>query len=242
MPKFFVYTGDTREVLDKLAPNSVDVCYTSPNPPFFATINGITNPKVVGTEENSVEYVDNLLEIMGKVHRVLKPTGSLWLNMSEHYYTKTGEVMMIPEGTALTMRGRGWHLMCPCIWHRSPANVRKPNTERLFLRDWEYLYWFAKDVDKYYFNEECDMNKTSMFEFPFVMQDPNKFESGYPIELVNIAIESTCPADPPGTILDPFMGTGATGVAALQKGRIFVGIEIDPEMARLAKEKLENMI
>ena len=47
-----------------------------------------------------------------------------------------------------------------------------------------------------------------------------------------------CP--PGGTVLDPFMGTGATGVAAVSAGRKFVGIEIDPVYFDIACERIER--
>jgi DNA modification methylase len=45
---------------------------------------------------------------------------------------------------------------------------------------------------------------------------------------------------PPGTILDPFMGSGTTGVACVQTGRNFIGIEIDPGYFAIAKKRIEE--
>jgi len=44
---------------------------------------------------------------------------------------------------------------------------------------------------------------------------------------------------PQGTILDPFTGSGSTGVAAIQEGYSFVGIELDNEYAEIAKRRIE---
>ncbi len=46
-------------------------------------------------------------------------------------------------------------------------------------------------------------------------------------------------SDPTDIILDPFMGSGTTGVAAVQLGRQFLGFEIDPEYCRLANDRIE---
>ena len=43
-------------------------------------------------------------------------------------------------------------------------------------------------------------------------------------------------------ILDPFMGTGATGVACLETGRKFVGVEIDKKYYDVSVERIEKMI
>lgn len=45
---------------------------------------------------------------------------------------------------------------------------------------------------------------------------------------------------PPGTVLDPFLGSGSTAVAARQLGRPFVGVELDPEVAAVAVRRLQQ--
>jgi site-specific DNA-methyltransferase (adenine-specific) len=57
-----------------------------------------------------------------------------------------------------------------------------------------------------------------------------------PIELLRQIIE----AHPSGTILDPFMGSGTTGVACVQTGRNFIGIEIDPTYFALAQRRIRD--
>jgi DNA modification methylase len=60
--------------------------------------------------------------------------------------------------------------------------------------------------------------------------------AAYPIDLPLRCIAAGC--KPGGTVLDPFTGTGTTGLAALQLGRRFTGIELSPEFAALAAERL----
>jgi len=59
-----------------------------------------------------------------------------------------------------------------------------------------------------------------------------------PLDVLKPLIEYSCP--PGGVVLDPFMGSGSTGVAALQLGRRFIGIELSPEYVALARERLNN--
>jgi DNA modification methylase len=59
--------------------------------------------------------------------------------------------------------------------------------------------------------------------------------AAYPEELCEIPIKSTC--RPGDIVLDPFMGTGSTGVAALRLGRRFIGVEIDPQHHREAEAR-----
>lgn len=58
----------------------------------------------------------------------------------------------------------------------------------------------------------------------------------FPVELVAPCVRIGCPAG--GVVLDPFFGSGTTGVAALDAGRSFVGIELNPEYAELARKRL----
>ena len=62
--------------------------------------------------------------------------------------------------------------------------------------------------------------------------------AAYPIDLPLRCIAAGC--KPGGTVLDPFTGTGTTGLAALQLGRRFTGIELSPAFAALAAERLRH--
>lgn len=55
-----------------------------------------------------------------------------------------------------------------------------------------------------------------------------------------VALMRWCVAKTEGTVCDPFMGSGTTGVACMELGRPFVGIEINPEYFAMACERIEN--
>ena len=57
-----------------------------------------------------------------------------------------------------------------------------------------------------------------------------------PVELLARLIDKTTPAG--GVVLDPFMGSGATGIAAMQTGRQFVGIDVDPNYFAIAEKSI----
>jgi len=59
-----------------------------------------------------------------------------------------------------------------------------------------------------------------------------------PLDLMRWLVRLVCP--PEGVVLDPFAGSGSTGVAALQEGRRFVGVEQDPEYARITRARLTH--
>jgi hypothetical protein len=62
--------------------------------------------------------------------------------------------------------------------------------------------------------------------------------AAYPIEVPTRCINAGC--KPGGMVLDPFCGTGTTGIAALALGRQFTGIELNPAFAALAAERLRQ--
>lgn len=60
----------------------------------------------------------------------------------------------------------------------------------------------------------------------------------YPTALVKPCILAGCPQD--GIVLDPFFGAGTTGVAALELGRQYLGIEINPAFCEIAEKRLKE--
>lgn len=59
-----------------------------------------------------------------------------------------------------------------------------------------------------------------------------------PVDLMRRAVRLICP--PGGTVLDPFMGSGTTGVACVSEGRDFIGIEREPEYYAIAEARIEH--
>jgi len=66
--------------------------------------------------------------------------------------------------------------------------------------------------------------------------EPHEHPTQKPVALMRSLIDK-CPA---GTILDPFMGSGSTGVACMQTGRRFIGIEIDPKHCQIARRRISE--
>ena len=61
-----------------------------------------------------------------------------------------------------------------------------------------------------------------------------------PIEFMEWAVETFAPES--GTVLDPFMGSGTTGVACVETGRNFIGIEIDPQYFAIAERRIAEAV
>ena len=60
----------------------------------------------------------------------------------------------------------------------------------------------------------------------------------YPPNLIETTIKAGCPDG--GIVLDPFMGSGTTGLVALQNNKDFIGIEINPEYLKIAEKRISQ--
>ena len=77
-----IYNEDCLDGLKKLPDNSIDCCVTSP--PYYALRDyGVDGQ--IGLEETPEEYIRKLTDVFMEVHRVLKPQGTLWLNIGDSY-------------------------------------------------------------------------------------------------------------------------------------------------------------
>lgn len=98
--------GDALEQLKTFADNSIDCCVTSP--PYYAQRDyGVYGQ--IGLEDSPEEYVNRLVDVFREVKRVLKPTGTFWLNIGDSYWgggwrnspfsTKSGDIQKGSIGT-----------------------------------------------------------------------------------------------------------------------------------------------
>jgi DNA modification methylase len=81
-PKAKILHGDAVEMMRELPDESVDCCVTSP--PYWRLRDYDVDGQI-GQEENLFEYLDKLILVFQEVRRVLKPAGTLWLNMGDGY-------------------------------------------------------------------------------------------------------------------------------------------------------------
>jgi DNA modification methylase len=86
--------------------------------------------------------------------------------------------------------------------------------------------------------EDGKKNPRSVWTIP-TQGYPEAHFATWPEALVERIIKAGCPAD--GTVLDPFMGSGTTALVARRLGRRSVGIELNPEYARLAAKRLSQL-
>jgi len=105
--------GDAVEVLSRCPPGVIDCCMTSP--PYWRKRSYAAGG--IGAEESWDDYVTSLLAVLGEVRRVLRPTGSLWLNLGDAYVNKG--LVGLPWRVALRLVDQqGWILRNEVVWHK----------------------------------------------------------------------------------------------------------------------------
>jgi site-specific DNA-methyltransferase (adenine-specific) len=85
-------------------------------------------------------------------------------------------------------------------------------------------------------SDMLDRGMGSVLECPGIQPTSRNHPTEKPVPLLSAIIEAV----PGATILDPFMGSGSTGVAAIQRGRRFIGIEIEPRYFDIACRRIEQ--
>jgi len=135
----------------------------------------------------------------------------------------------------------GLYLYDRRIWAKDPAweNCRWHTTSYRAVDDFEYLYMFWKPgitkVDRKRLRPEewAEWGSRGVWSIPSVRSNDDH-EAKFPLELARRVIRLF--TDPGDIVLDCFMGSGTTGVAATELGRRFIGIELNPDYARAANQ------
>lgn len=171
-----VYNEDCLQGLKRLPDNSVDCCVTSP--PYYA-LRDYGMDEQIGLEETPQAYIDRLTEVFMEVYRVLKPTGTCWLNIGDSYNgnkkgntetnknkrvaesnhfekklwdgAKQKDLIGIPWMLAFTLRANGWYLRQDIIWHK-PNPMPESVTDRC-TKSHEYIFLLSKS-EQYFFDYE----------------------------------------------------------------------------------------
>lgn len=144
--------GDSLNVLKALPDNSIDCVITSP--PYYMKREYLGGG--IGLENTYQEYIDNLLKIIKEVHRVLKPTGSFWLNIGDSYKNK--QLLNIPYRVAIRMQDeQGWILRNTVIWDKMKGGMSQSKDS--MGNEYEPFFHFVKNKSGYYYDSDSVRKK-----------------------------------------------------------------------------------
>lgn len=125
-----ILVGDARERLTDLAETSVDCIVTSPP---YHRLRDYNHPQQMGQEKTIHGWVEELRAVTGMLTRVLRPTGTLWLNVGDGYAehrregTAKKSLLLGPQRLAVALADDGWIVRNQIVWHKPnglPSSVR----------------------------------------------------------------------------------------------------------------------
>lgn len=204
----------------------------------------------LGLEPEKELYIKHLCDIFDEIKRVLKKTGTIWVNLGDTYSSDNsdlGSLSQIPSLFSIEMTNRKWRLRNEIIWFKRNA-LPSSLTDR-FTVDFEKIFFFTKNKN-YYFEKQFEpyssedkvydvrgRNKRCIWDIPLQPLKEDHYAS-YPPKLVETCLLAGCPKD--GIVLDPFMGSGTTACVAKEYNRNFIGFEINPKYIELSERRLKG--
>lgn len=169
-----IHTGDALELMAKISDKSVDCIITSP--PYWQ-LRDYGYPEQWGLESTFEEYLHHLWLLMDESRRVLKDSGTAWINLGDTYGTTSGNIkqgntegkikytgkiegynkpeglhkclLLIPHRFAIGCIDRGWVMRNDIIWGK--RNGMPESVIDRFSKKHEYVFFMAKNL-KYYFD------------------------------------------------------------------------------------------
>lgn len=260
---FVLYRGDSLSLLEKFEERTFDLIFA--DPPYFLSNGGFTcqggkRAKVDkgGWDASRGVEEDHAFTVawLERCKRVLKPTGTLWVSGTQHVIFSVG----------FAMQKLGYKLLNTVTWYKPNAS---PNLScRYFTHSSEILVWAsptAKGKLQHTFQypdmkaENGGKQMRDVWALPRAGEEelaedgegrvwtqltPRKSEKALgghptqkPVALLDRVVRAS--SHPDAVVLDPFCGSGTTGVAAVAAGRRFVGLEMNPEYLELSRRRLE---
>ncbi len=258
-----LYQGDSLSLLSRFEPATFDLVFA--DPPYFLSNGGFTckggkrAPVAKGAWDESRGVQDDhefTMSWLSACKRVLKPSGTLWVSGTQHVIFSVG----------FAMQKLGFKLLNTVTWYKPNAS---PNLScRYFTHSTELLIWASpnpKGKLLHTFNyplmkaENGGKQMRDVWNLPRAGEEeltadgagrvwsqisPRRSEKALgghptqkPLALLERIVLSTTSEDQ--LVLDPFNGSGTTGVAAVRHGRRYVGIELDEQYLSLTQRRLE---
>jgi site-specific DNA-methyltransferase (adenine-specific) len=256
--QFKLYFGDVLEVLKDFDKAAFDLIFA--DPPYFLSNNGITcrSGKMVSVNkgewdqsqgfEADIKFIESWLKAC---RRVLKQDGSIWISGTLHIIFKIGYLL----------EKNGFDILNDIIWYKPNA---PPNLAcKYFTHSHEILLWAKKNKQSHHrFNyhlmktwnepkdklKNADKQMRSVWSIPLIPpkeKELGKHPTQKPLELLNRIISSSTQKE--DTVLDPFVGSGSTGIICSILNRKFVGIDnekayLDYAIKRYKDKSKKNLI
>lgn len=259
-----IYVGDSCDVLKSFPSECVDLIVTSP--PYFGC--RVYGNETIGREESPHDYIENLFKVFKVMKKVLKPEGSLYLNIGDVFFGTKG----FSRNSGTWVRKTDSHykehkiskedgkylqhkqlLMLPSRLAIKMQNDgwilrgnliwEKPNPLPSHSPDrrlpvYENIFHFVKSK-KYFF--DYDKAKELSNHRDVIKCGIEAFgfhHASFPEKLIEPLILTTSREN--DVVFDPFFGSGTVGLVAMKHKRKFIGIEINTEFSEKSKQRIES--
>ena len=220
--KFNLMKGDCLERMKDIPDGSVDMVLTDP-PYNIARDNNFTTMGRAGIDFGEWDKGADLFSYIDEVKRVLNKDGSFvvfnaWKNL--------GDIARYAESLGFVTKD---------MIRLEKSNPMPRNRDRRYITDYECAIWFTMPKAKWTFNRQDPKYQRPKFVKSI---DKGLHPTQKSLSLMEdlLLIHS----NPNDTILDPFMGSGTTGVACVKLNRDFIGIELDDKYFDIAKKRIED--
>ncbi len=230
--------GDILNVLDKIDDDVITVGITSPPYNKQEKQKGwLVKNVVYDVYKDAVpepEYQQNQVNVLNEIYRVTAPGGSFFYNHKIRWDRGT---MYHPIDW---LRKTKWTLKQEIIWDRViAANIRGWR----FWQVEERIYWLYKPIGNYLIGKElksADAKLTSIWRGAPEDGRKNPHPAPFPLWLPARVIISIVDTETQGIVLDPYMGSGTTAVAAKLLGHRYIGIDRSDTYLKMTSDRLDN--
>ena len=217
-----LFNANSLDILTDIPDNSIDLIVT--DPPYRTTARGSYGDTggILKDELNmkGKVFFHNDIKItdwIGALYRVLKEGG--------HCYIMTNNVNLCEYLTEI--KKAGFNIFKTLVWKKDNCI-----TNMYYMDNHEYIIFCRKG--KAMKIKNCGTK--SVLEIPNPKNKSHPTEK--PVGLMEILIENSSKEG--DTVLDPFMGSGSTGVACVNTGRNFIGIELDEQYFKIAQDRINK--
>jgi DNA modification methylase len=217
-----LHLGDCLEVMKQIPDKSVDLVLTDP-PYNIARENNFSTMGRAGIDFGEWDKGFDLFSYIDQVSRILKKDGSFvvfnaWRNL--------GSIANYAEKQGFNTKD---------MIRLEKSNPMPRNRDRRYIADYECAIWFVKKGAKWTFNRQDSKYQRPKFVAGIESGlHPTQKNLGLMQELLKIH------SNKGDTVIDPFMGSGTTGVACKNLNRKFIGIEQDPSYFEIAKGRING--
>lgn len=218
--------GNNLDVLKTISDKSVDLVVTDP-PYNISKKNNFETMNRQGIDFGEWDKNVDLLSWMNELPRIVKKGASIivfndWRNLG----------MIAKE-----LEEKGFLIKDIIRWEKT--NPMPRNRDRRYIVDYEFAIWAVENHAKWKFHRQSDKYDRSEIRVPIASASEKTFgahPTQKPVKLMEELLLRH--SDKNDIVLDPFMGSGSTGIACLNTNRDFIGIELDENYFEIAKKRI----